>query len=348
MEGLKVDQPTAIKAEKSSGKNRDFQAFRRSGVKRIQCNYPRDPLRKAQKLLKTPDPNQLNFFNEAGTSADPSAPEPTKTEVVKGYDRKQKSTRTDSFGDLPIHKVLCHVNEKDKTYPLCGEQMKLVGKRFVREELQIIPARVKRVHYYQEVYACPKCKKEDEEFVTTAADTPVPLMKHSPASPSTVARVMYQKYAISVPLYRMEQDWLQNGVRLLRLERLYKGKDPEELKELRLKNEKPIVDNFYRWVNGLHPVRGSKLAIAVTYAKNQRASLENHFKDGRLELSNSSAERKVKSYVMGRKNFLFHNSVDGAKASAVVCSIVETAKENSLNIFQYLQTLLLYMPDHKK
>ena len=134
---------------------------------------------------------------------------------------------------------------------------------------------------------------------------------------------------------------------LFRLERLYKGKDPEELKELRLKNEKPIVDNFYRWVNGLHPVRGSKLAIAVTYAKNQRASLENHFKDGRLELSNSSAERKVKSYVMGRKNFLFHNSVDGAKASAVVYSIVETAKENSLNIFQYLQTLLLYMPDYK-
>lgn len=121
---------------------------------------------------KTPDPNQLNFFNEAGTSADPSAPEPTKTEVVKGYDRKQKSTRTDSFGDLPIHKVLCHVNEKDKTCPLCGEQMKLVGKRFVREELQIIPARVKRVHCCQEVYACPRCKKEDEEFVTTAADNP--------------------------------------------------------------------------------------------------------------------------------------------------------------------------------
>ena len=51
--------------------------------------------------------------------------------------------------------------------------------------------------------------------------------------------------------------------------------------------------------------------------------------------------------LIGRKNFLFHDTVDGAKASAVVYSIVETAKANNLNIFQYLQTLLLYMPDYK-
>lgn len=444
---------------------------------------------------KSQDPNQLNLFNEAEVTADPNAPEPEKTQV-EGYARKKKSTRKESYAGLPIKEVVCHLPEEDQLCPLCGEQMKLVGKRFIREEIQIIPAQVKLVHYYQEVYACPKCKKEDDEFVTVEAETPTALMKHSPASPSTVAWVMYQKYAMAVPLYRMEQDWLQNGVKLLRqtmanwvitcsleyllpvyerlhsyllerdilhadevpcqvlkepgrpaksksymwiyltgndgkpgivlydyhpgrkgefakeflkgfhgychcdgysgyntpddlervgcyahlrrkffdaipvnkeaggkalpaevgvdycnqlfrLERLYKGKSAAELKTLRIENEKPIVDNFYRWVNGLHPVRGSKLAAAVTYAKNQRASLENYFKDGRLELSNSSAERKAKSYVIGRKNFLFHDTVDGAKASAVVYSIVETAKANNLNIFQYLQTLLLYMPDYK-
>ena len=444
---------------------------------------------------KSQDPNQLNLFNEAEVTADPNAPEPEKTQV-EGYARKKKSTRKESYAGLPIKEVVCHLPEEDQLCPLCGEQMKLVGKRFIREEIQIIPAQVKLVHYYQEVYACPKCKKEDDEFVTVEAETPTALMKHSPASPSTVAWVMYQKYAMAVPLYRMEQDWLQNGVKLLRqtmanwvitcsleyllpvyerlhsyllerdilhadevpcqvlkepgrpaksksymwiyltgndgkpgivlydyhpgrkgefakeflkgfhgychcdgysgyntpddlervgcyahlrrkffdaipvnkeaggkalpaevgvdycnqlfrLERLYKGKSAAELKTLRIENEKPIVDNFYRWVNGLHPVRGSKLATAVTYAKNQRASLENYFKDGRLELSNSSAERKAKSYVIGRKNFLFHDTVDGAKASAVVYSIVETAKANNLNIFQYLQTLLLYMPDYK-
>ena len=56
---------------------------------------------------------------------------------------------------------------------------------------------------------------------------------------------------------------------------------------------------------------------------------------------------RVKSYVMGRKNFLFHNTVDGARASATVLSLIETAKANNLNIYQYLYTLLLYMPDYK-
>ncbi len=44
----------------------------------------------------------------------------------------------------------------------------------------------------------------------------------------------------------------------------------------------------------------------------------NYLQDGRCEISNNAAERRVKSYVMGRKNFLFHNTVDGARASATV------------------------------
>ena len=66
--------------------------------------------------------------------------------------------------------------------------------------------------------------------------------------------------------------------------------------------------------------------------------------DGRYEISNNRAERKTKSYAIGRKAFLFHTSEAGA--SAVMYSIVETAKANNLNIFQYLYTVLLYMPDY--
>ena len=51
---------------------------------------------------------------------------------------------------------------------------------------------------------------------------------------------------------------------------------------------------------------------------------------------------------MGRKNFLFHGTVDGANASAIVLSLIETAKANHLNVYQYLYTLLLYMPDYKE
>ena len=63
-------------------------------------------------------------------------------------------------------------------------------------------------------------------------------------------------------------------------------------------------------------------------------------------LSFNRAERKAKSYAIGRKAFLFHTSEAGAGASAVMYSIVETAKANNLNIFQYLYTVLLYMPDY--
>ena len=67
----------------------------------------------------------------------------------------------------------------------------------------------------------------------------------------------------------------------------------------------------------------------------------------RCEVSNNAAERRAKSYATGRKNFLFHGTKKGAAASAIVLSLIETAKANKLNIYQYLYTLLLYMPDYK-
>lgn len=84
------------------------------------------------------------------------------------------------------------------------------------------------------------------------------------------------------------------------------------------------------------------------YALNHKETLVNYLLDGRCEISNNAAERRAKSYVAGRKNFQFHNTVDGATAGAVVLGFVETAKANSMNIFQYLYTLLLYMADYKE
>ena len=73
----------------------------------------------------------------------------------------------------------------------------------------------------------------------------------------------------------------------------------------------------------------------------------NYLLDGRCEISNNAAERMAKSYVTGRKNFLFHDMADGAAANSIVLSLVETAKANNLNVYQYLYLLLLYMPDYK-
>ena len=87
--------------------------------------------------------------------------------------------------------------------------------------------------------------------------------------------------------------------------------------------------------------------LPIRIFRSHRDSLCTYLQDGRCELSNNAAERKAKSYAVGRKNSLFHTSVDGANASSIIYSLVETAKANNLNVFQYIYTLLLYMPGYK-
>ena len=135
--------------------------------------------------------------------------------------------------------------------------------------------------------------------------------------------------------------------KLFYLEREFKNLPPEERKTRRIEQEVPIWDNFWSWIKSLNPTKGSKLQKALNYAQNHRDSLQTYLQDGRCELSNNAAERKAKSYAIGRKASLFHASVSGANASAVIYSLVETAKANNLNVFQYIYTLLLYMPGHK-
>jgi transposase len=136
--------------------------------------------------------------------------------------------------------------------------------------------------------------------------------------------------------------------RLFYLERFYKELPAEERKQKRQEKEPAIWNEFWSWLDTLSPTGGSKLEKAVNYALNHRETLMNYLLDGRCEISNNAAERRAKSYVTGRKNFLFHDTEDGAAASAVVLSLIETAKANNLNIYQYLYTLLLYIPDYKE
>nr|WP_308624519.1 IS66 family transposase [uncultured Eisenbergiella sp.] len=135
--------------------------------------------------------------------------------------------------------------------------------------------------------------------------------------------------------------------KLFYLEREFKDLSPEERKAKRFEQEVPVWDNFWKWLDSLNTTKSSKLSKAVNYAQNHRDSLCTYLQDGRCELSNNAAERMAKSYAIGRKASLFHASVEGANASAIIYSLVETAKANNLNVFQYIYTLLLYMPGHK-
>ena len=135
--------------------------------------------------------------------------------------------------------------------------------------------------------------------------------------------------------------------KLFYLEREFKELSPEERQKKRIEQEVSVWENFFGWLGTLNPTKGSKLEKAVNYAQNHKHTLQGYLQDGRCELSNNRAERNAKSYAIGRKNSLFHTSVNGAVASSVIYSLVETAKANNLNVFQYIYILLLYMPGCK-
>lgn len=82
----------------------------------------------------------------------------------------------------------------------------------------------------------------------------------------------------------------------------------------------------------------------MNYLKEQWPYLLRYLEDGRLELSNNRAERSIKPFVIGRKNFLFANTPLGAQASAVIYSLIETAKETRLDPFRYLTWVLKTAP----
>ena len=132
---------------------------------------------------------------------------------------------------------------------------------------------------------------------------------------------------------------------LFKLEREFADLSPEERLQKRLEKSKPVSDAFFEWAFGLGALPKVPLGEATGYALKQRKYLENVFVDGRTELSNNRSERSVKPFVMGRKAWLFSTSPAGARASSVLYSIIETAKENGLHPFRYLEFLLHILPN---
>lgn len=115
--------------------------------------------------------------------------------------------------------------------------------------------------------------------------------------------------------------------------------------EKRQELAKPVLDEFLSYLQSAKAAPKSGFGRAVHYTVEQWKYLERYLLDGRLEISNNRAERSIKPFVIGRKNFLFANTPRGAKASAIIYSIVETAKENGLNPYSYLTYIFKNAPN---
>lgn len=108
--------------------------------------------------------------------------------------------------------------------------------------------------------------------------------------------------------------------------------------KVRSKQLTPIIDKFIEYVEIeiQNALPRSPLGKALDYAKKHLSGLKNVLLDGSLEVDNNAAERAIKPFVIGGKNFLFANTAKGATASANIYSIVETAKANKLVVERYL------------
>ena len=135
--------------------------------------------------------------------------------------------------------------------------------------------------------------------------------------------------------------------KLFDLEKKIHGKQGvtfDAIKKFREEKEVPVLEGFWKWFEVQHAIKGSRLYKALTYIENRRPYLETYLEDGGCSFNNNTSERSCKAFVTGRKNWMFADTPDGANASALVYSLVETAKANNVDVYYYLKYLLLKTP----
>lgn len=109
---------------------------------------------------------------------------------------------------------------------------------------------------------------------------------------------------------------------------------------------KPLVDAFFAYLKNIKVSRKDKFGDAVGYALNQEKYLRVFLTDGDVPIDNNASERAIRGFCIGKKNWQMIDTINGAKASAIIYSIVETAKANNLKPFDYVQYLLEEIPQH--
>ena len=144
-------------------------------------------------------------------------------------------------------------------------------------------------------------------------------------------------------------DILKKIAKIYDIERKIRGHDQQKRFFYRKKHSKPLYHELYRWLIKNQKLTLNKTPIqqAINYALNHWRALTNVFRDGRLEVDNNTAERAIKPVVIGRKNYLFAGSNEGARKAAIIYSLIETCKQNNLNTFEYLRDVLTRLPSHK-
>jgi len=140
--------------------------------------------------------------------------------------------------------------------------------------------------------------------------------------------------------------FLQLIQKLYRIEQEAKGLSPEERKEKRNAQSMPLITQLEELMNESIPKvpPQSALGKALSYATHQWPFWKNYLQDGRIEIDNNGIENAIRPFALGRKNWLFSATVEGAQASCTFFSLIQTAKENGLEPYAYLKHLFEKIP----
>nr|WP_300820788.1 IS66 family transposase [uncultured Acetatifactor sp.] len=134
------------------------------------------------------------------------------------------------------------------------------------------------------------------------------------------------------------------------VDNMYKESSLEERLDNRKNSVKPLVDEYFTWLKSLQGSpeidQSSKTAKAIHYSINQEPYLRLFLTDAMIPLDNNDAERSIRAFCIGKKNWQIIDSKQGAKASAMYYSIAETVKANGLKPHEYFQYVLEQMLLH--
>ena len=147
---------------------------------------------------------------------------------------------------------------------------------------------------------------------------------------------------------RIAEEAVEQIGRIYDLESQVRGLDPPTRCEFRLKYSKDLVEELFE---GFKKVRKklpekSRTAKAIAYALNNEEALKRFLTNGKIEIDNNAAERALRAVAVGRKNWLFAGSDEGGKSAANIYTLLETAKLNGINPWQYLRKVLTVIQDH--
>ncbi len=134
--------------------------------------------------------------------------------------------------------------------------------------------------------------------------------------------------------------------KLYQIEKETKPLSSLERQRLRLENSKPILDDFHQWLIKAKSTALPKSALgkAINYSLNQWPKLLTYLENGEISIDNNVTERDIRPFTAGRKNWMFSTSVDRAKASANLYSLVMTCRANGINPYYYFQHLFTELP----